>query len=76
MLPEAVRMLTRELVREGVEVAHAFNRHRKRLLGGEPRVGQHLDLLAQVVLQLRYVDGVDRLPATEVAPPLVDLLIE
>ena len=34
------------------------------------------DLLAQVVLQLRHVDGVDRLPAAEVAPPLVDLLLE
>ena len=34
------------------------------------------DLLAQVVLELRHVDGVDRLPAAEVAPPLVDLLLE
>src|SRR5688572_28276806 len=29
-----------------------------------------------MVFQLRDVDGVDRLPATEVAPPLVDLLLE
>ena len=48
----------------------------ERLVGGEPRVGQHRDLLAQVVLELRDVDGVDRLPAPEVAPPLVDLLLE
>ena len=34
------------------------------------------DLLAQMVFQLRHVDGVDRLPAAEVAPPLVDLLLE
>ena len=41
-----------------------------------PASDQHRDLLAQVVLQLRDVDGVDRLPAAEVAPPLVDLLLE
>src|SRR3712207_1788333 len=29
-----------------------------------------------MVFQLRYVDGVDRLPAAEVAPPSVDLLLE
>ena len=69
-------MLARELPREGVEVAHALHRDQERLVGGEPRVGQHRHLLAQVVLQLRHVDGVDRLPAAEVAPPLVDLLLE
>ena len=69
-------MLARELPREGVEVAHALHRDQERLVGGEPRVGQHRHLLAQVVLQLRDVDGVDRLPAAEVAPPLVDLLLE
>ena len=69
-------MLARELAREGVEVAHALHRHQERLVRREPRVGQRRDLLAQVVLQLRHVDGVDRLPAAEVAPPLVDLLLE
>lgn len=29
-----------------------------------------------MVFQLRYIHGVDRLPAAEVAPPLVDLLLE
>ena len=29
-----------------------------------------------MVFQLRDIDGVDRLPAAEVAPPLVDLLLE
>ena len=76
LLPEAIRVLARELPREGVELAHALHRHQERLVGGEPRVGQHRDLLAQMVLQLRDVDGVDRLPAAEVAPPLVDLLLE
>ena len=69
-------MLARELAREGVELAHALHRHQERLVGGEPRGGQHRHLLAQMVLQLRDVDGVDRLPAAEVAPPLVDLLLE
>ena len=41
-----------------------------------PAVDQARDLLAQMVLQLRDVDGVDRLSAAEVAPPLVDLLLE
>ena len=76
LLPEAVRVLARELPREGVEVAHALHRHQERLVGGEPRVDQDRDLLAQMVFQLRHVDGVDRLPAAEVAPPLVDLLLE
>ena len=69
-------MLARELPREGVEVAHALHRHQERLIRGEPRLYQDRDLLAQVVLQLRYIDGVDRLPAAEVAPPVRDLLIE
>ena len=69
-------MLARELPREGVEVAHALDRHQERFIGGEPRVGQHRDLLAQVVLQLRYVDRMDRLPTTEVAPPSGDLLLD
>ena len=69
-------MLARELPREGVEVAHALHRHQERFIGGEPRVDQDRDLLAQMVFQLRDVDGVDRLPAAEVAPPLVDLFLE
>ena len=69
-------MLARELPREGVEVAHALHRHEERLVGVEPRVGEHRDLLAQVILQLRHVDGVDRPPTAEVAPPLVDLRLE
>ncbi len=69
-------MLARELPREGVEVAHALHRHQERFIGGEPRVDQDRYLLAQMVFQLRHVDGVDRLPAAEVAPPLVDLLLE
>ena len=76
LLPEAVRVLARELPREGVEVAHALHRHQERFIGGEPRIDQARDLLAQMVFQLRDVDGVDRLPAAEVAPPLVDLLLE
>ena len=76
LLPEPVRVLARELPREGVEVAHALHRDQERLVGGEPRVDQAGDLLAQMVLQLRHVDRVDRLPAAEVAPPLVDLLLE
>jgi len=28
-----------------------------------------------MVFQLRYIDGVNRLPAAEVASPLVDLLL-
>ena len=34
------------------------------------------DLPAQMILELRYVNRVDRLPTTEVAPPLFDLLLE
>ena len=69
-------MLARELPRQGVEIAHALHCDEESLVGGEPGVGQHRYLLAQMVLQLRYIDGVDRLAAAEVAPPLVDLLLE
>ena len=69
-------MLARELPREGVEVADALHRHQERLICGEPRVDQYRHLLAQMVFQLRHVGGVDRLTAAEVAPPLVDLLLE
>ena len=34
------------------------------------------DVLPQVILQLRDVDRVDRLPAAQEAPPLVDLVLE
>ena len=50
-----------------------LHRHQERFIGGEPRVDQDRYLLAQMVFQLRYIGGVDRLPATEVAPPSVDL---
>src|SRR5439155_12100145 len=44
--------------------------------GREPCIDETRDQLAQMVFQLRYVDRVNRLPTTEVAPPLVDLLLE
>ena len=69
-------MLARELPREEVEVAHALHRNEEGLIGRQPRDLQHRHLLAEMVLELRDVDGVDRLPAAEVAPPLVDLLLE
>ena len=69
-------MLARELTRERVEVAHALHRHQERFIGVESRVDQDRHLLAQMVFQLRHVDRVDRLPAAEIAPPLVDLLLE
>jgi hypothetical protein len=69
-------VLARELPREGVEVAHALHRHQEGFIGREPRIDETRDLLAQMVFQLRYVDRVDCLSATEVAPPLVDLLLE
>jgi hypothetical protein len=69
-------VLAREFPRERVEVAHALHRHQERFVGGEPRVDQDRYLLPQMVFQLRYVDGVDRLPTAQVAPPLADLLLE
>ena len=76
LLPEAFRVLARELPGEGVEIAHALHGDQERFIGGEPRVDQDRELLPQMVFQLRDVDGVDRLPAAKVAPPLVDLLLE
>jgi hypothetical protein len=76
LLPEAIRVLARELPRERVEAGHPLHRHEERFIGGEPRVDQHGYLLAKTVFQLRYVDRVDRLSAAEVAPPLVNLLLE
>src|SRR6185503_14144682 len=38
--------------------------------------GQAGDLLTQVIFELRGVHGMDRLPAAEIAPPLVDLFLE
>jgi hypothetical protein len=54
-------MLSRELPRERVEVAHSLNRHQECFIGGEPRVGQSRYLLAQMVFQLRDVDRVNGL---------------
>src|SRR3990172_5394170 len=76
LLPQAVRVLERELAREGVEAPQALYRHQERFIGGEPRSGQGRDLLAQVVFQLRDVDCMDRLPTAQVIPPLCDLLFE
>jgi len=76
LLPEALRVLARELLRERVEIAHPLHRDQKRLIGGEPGVGQHRDVLAQMILQLRDIDRVERLPPLEIAPPLVDLFFE
>ena len=69
-------MLAREFARESVEVSHPLHRDEKRLVGGEPGVGQDRHLLAQVILEFRDVDGMDRLTATQEASPLVDLLLE
>ena len=76
LLPEAVRVLTGELPREGVEAAHALHRHQERLVAGEPRINQDRYLLAQMVFQFRDINRVDRLPAAKVASPLVDLLLK
>src|SRR6266480_3530235 len=76
LLPEAVRVLARELPREGVEVAHALHRHQERFIGREPRIDETRDLRAEMIFELRDIDPVDRLPTTEVAPPLVDLFLE
>ena len=53
-----------------------FTATRKASLVASPRDYQGCYLLAQVVFQLRHVHGVDRLAAAEVAPPLVNLLLE
>ena len=45
-------------------------------IGGEPRADQDGNLFAQTIFQRRYVDGGDRLSAAEVAPPLINLLLE
>ena len=53
-----------------------FTATRNASSAASPASARTADLLAQMVLQLLHVDGVDRLPAAEVAPPLVDLLLE
>jgi hypothetical protein len=69
-------VLPREFPREGVEFAQALHRHQERFIGREPRIDEPRDLRAQMIFELRDIDLVDRLPTTEVAPPLFDLLLE
>ncbi len=69
-------MLARELPRQIVQRAHALDGDQEGFVRRESGFGQRPDLLAQVVLQLRHIDGVNRLSARQVRPPLVDLLLE
>ena len=75
LLPEAVEVLARELPERASRSPMRFTATRNASSVSSPASTRPY-LLAQMVFQLRYVDGVDRLPAAEVAPPTVDLLLE
>ena len=66
----------RKLARQRVEIAHALDRHQKRLVGGKAGGDEGCNLLAQVVFQFRNVNGVDRLAAAQITAPLVNLRFE
>src|SRR5690606_6310115 len=76
LLPQTIGVLARKLPGKRVQVAHAFHRDEKSLVGRESRIDETVDLLAEVVFQLGDVDRVDRLSPADVISPLVDLLFE
>ena len=69
-------MLASEFARKGVDAAHALDRNQEGLVRREPCVGQRRNLLAQMVLQFRHVDGMDRLATVQIAAPQINLLLE
>lgn len=69
-------MLASEFSRESVELAHALDCNEERLVCCESCIDQVIYHLAQVILQLCHVGGVDRLSAAEVTPPFINLLLE
>ena len=73
LLPQPLGVLAGELVRDGVEVAHALDRDEEGLVVVEPGGPQVRDLFAQVVLELVHVGRGDRLAALDPAAPPPDL---
>src|SRR6266540_2352569 len=69
-------MLACELARERIEVAHALDRDQEGLFSGEAGPGQGRQLVAQMPLELLDVRTVKDLAATQILPPLRDLLLE
>jgi hypothetical protein len=69
-------MLACELVREGVDAAHALQRDQEGLVAGQPGAGETRHLPTQLTLQGRKIDGFTALPTAEVGAPLLDLLFE
>ena len=75
LLPEASRLLASEVLRDGVEVACALNRHQKRFISRKAGGHQERYLRAQMRFQRRNFDRADCLSA-EIAAPFVDLFLE
>src|SRR4051812_19485024 len=75
-VPEPLRVLARELVRDGIQRTHPLHRHQERLVLREAARTQRGHLPPEVILQLLYVHRPYSLPAAKVAAPLLDLFLE
>ncbi len=69
-------MLAGELTGHRVKAAHAFDRHEECLIRRQSGLGQPLDLIAEVPLQLLHVGLTNRPTAAQIAPPMCDLFIQ
>jgi hypothetical protein len=76
LLPQPIRVLPRELAREGIQAAHAFDRDQERLVLRQARPGEGTHLVAQMRLQLLDVGPGDGAPPAQVGAPLADLRFE
>ena len=76
LLPEALRVLSGELPRQGVDGPHPLDGHQEGFVVGEPVGAERRDLLAKVIFQLRRVLARDGLALAEVGAPCLDLRLE
>ncbi len=76
LLPQPLGVLAREFSGERVEAAHALDRDEEGFVRRKTGVREGGQLVAEVAFELGHVGTVDGLPATQVHPPLRDLLFE
>jgi hypothetical protein len=69
-------VIPREFSGQSVEFADPFHADKERLVNVEPGPLEVGHLTPEVVFELIYVCGIDRLSSAHVGPPLVDPFLE